>query len=45
VLGLADSIITFYRGQEVARYAATATDELSLVRDITHPRSAAADAA
>ncbi len=37
VLGLADTIITFYRGREVGRYAVSATDEVSLVRDITHP--------
>jgi ribose transport system ATP-binding protein/rhamnose transport system ATP-binding protein len=37
VLGLSDTIISFYRGREIARYDATAIDELRLVRDITHP--------
>jgi ribose transport system ATP-binding protein/rhamnose transport system ATP-binding protein len=37
VLGLADTIVTFYRGREIARYAAEAVDERTLVRDITHP--------
>jgi ABC-type sugar transport system ATPase subunit len=43
VLGLADTIVTFYRGREVARYAAAAVDERTLVRDITHPAVLAAD--
>ena len=38
VLGLADSIITFYRGTEVSRYEAGAIDEVTLTRDITHPQ-------
>ena len=38
VLGLADSIITFYRGTEVSRYEASAIDEVTLTRDITHPQ-------
>jgi ribose transport system ATP-binding protein/rhamnose transport system ATP-binding protein len=37
VLGLADSIITFYRGTEVSRYEAGAIDDVTLTRDITHP--------
>jgi ABC-type sugar transport system ATPase subunit len=43
VLGLADTIVTFYRGREIARYAADAADELALVRDITHPAVATSD--
>jgi ABC-type sugar transport system ATPase subunit len=42
VLGLADTIVTFYRGREIARYAADAVDERTLVRDITHPEVVAA---
>ena len=45
VLGLADTVVTFYRGREVARYRADAIDERSLVRDITHPDVATADVA
>ena len=37
VLGLADTIVSFYRGREIARYAADELDDVSLVRDITHP--------
>jgi ABC-type sugar transport system ATPase subunit len=44
VLGLADTIVTFYRGREIARYAADSADEATLVRDITHPAGALADA-
>jgi ABC-type sugar transport system ATPase subunit len=38
VLGLADTVITFYRGTEVSRYPAATIDELTLTRDITHPQ-------
>jgi ABC-type sugar transport system ATPase subunit len=44
VRGLADTIVTFYRGREVARYAAGLVDEVTLVHDITHPEGALADA-
>ena len=37
VLGLADTIISFYRGREIARYDADGIDDVTLVRDITHP--------
>jgi ribose transport system ATP-binding protein/rhamnose transport system ATP-binding protein len=40
VLGLADTVVTFYRGREIARYSADAVDERTLVRDITHPEGA-----
>jgi ABC-type sugar transport system ATPase subunit len=42
VLGLADTVVTFYRGREIARYAAADVDERTLVRDITHPEVVAA---
>ena len=45
VLGLADTIVTFYRGREIARYDAGSVDERALVRDITHPEGAEAHAA
>jgi ABC-type sugar transport system ATPase subunit len=45
VMGLADTVVTFYRGREVARYSADDADERSLVRDITHPDVASADVA
>lgn len=45
VLGLADSIITFYRRAEVARYEVGAIDEVTLTRDITHPERGTAGAA
>lgn len=37
ILGLADTVISFYRGREVARYAAETLNDVTLVRDITHP--------
>jgi ABC-type sugar transport system ATPase subunit len=42
-LGLADTIISFYRGREIARYDADEIDEATLVRDITHPDLVHAD--
>jgi ribose transport system ATP-binding protein len=37
VLGLADTVISFYRGVEVARYDRAGIDDARLIRDITHP--------
>ena len=45
VLGLADTVISFYRGLEVARYDHASIDDVRLVRDITHPDLQASDAA
>jgi len=40
VAGLADSIVTIYRGEVVGRYRRGEADSVRLVRDITHPESA-----
>ena len=37
VLGLADSIVTFFRGRQIARYEGTEATQALLIRDITHP--------
>ena len=37
VLGLADSIVTFFRGRQIARYDGADATQAALIRDITHP--------
>jgi ABC-type sugar transport system ATPase subunit len=41
VLGLADRIVTMYRGRSVHAYARAAFEEAAILADITHPAEAA----
>lgn len=42
VLGLADSIVTFFRGRQIAGYVGAEATQAALIRDITHPADAEA---
>jgi len=37
VVGIADIVVTMYRGRTVARYEREAIDMTSIMADITHP--------
>jgi ABC-type sugar transport system ATPase subunit len=45
VVGIADIVITMFRGRMIARYEGSAISMHAILADITHPSGATADAA